>query len=398
MKRILIFFSLILLLNSYSFAQWIQKADFKGSSNRSMAVGFSIGNKGYIGTGSESINCGLPIRCDKDYNDFWEYDPVNNTWTQKADFGGGARVQAVGFSIGTKGYIGSGGRIGYNPDFWEYDPAKDTWKQKADFPGLARWAAVGFSIGNKGYFGTGNNGIRPFKDFWEFDPANNTWTQKADFPGAARNGAVCFSIGSKGYIGLGWAEDDIKKDFWEYNPESDSWKQIADLPTTSRQGATGFSIGLKGYVVAGHDGSYRNDFWEWDSTTNTWSQKPNFGGSGRISAVGFSIGSNGYFGTGNGGLYENDFWQYNTGIASNSLLSDTVNFVKIFPNPANNTTTIECPNEFDIEIVNIDGRQMESYLKNETNLTINLHGFPKGIYFLKIITDHKILVKKIIKQ
>lgn len=31
-----------------------------------------------------------------------------NSWTQKADLGGTARANAVGFSIGTKGYIGTG--------------------------------------------------------------------------------------------------------------------------------------------------------------------------------------------------------------------------------------------------------------------------------------------------
>ena len=31
-----------------------------------------------------------------------------NTWTQKADFGGTGRNGAVGFSIGSKGYIGTG--------------------------------------------------------------------------------------------------------------------------------------------------------------------------------------------------------------------------------------------------------------------------------------------------
>lgn len=32
-----------------------------------------------------------------------------NTWTQRADFGGIARLYAVGFSIGNKGHIGTGG-------------------------------------------------------------------------------------------------------------------------------------------------------------------------------------------------------------------------------------------------------------------------------------------------
>jgi len=398
MKKILMFFTLVLLLDFYSFAQWTRKADLIGSSNRNMAVGFSIGNKGYIGTGSESTNCGLPRRCENDYKDFWEFDPVNNTWTQKADFGGDARIQAVGFSIGTKGYIGTGGRGDYKTDFWEYDSANNIWTRKSDFPGLARWAAIGFSIGNKGYIGTGANGIRRFKDFWEYDSANNTWLQKADFPGTVRNGAVCFSIGSKGYIGLGWSEGDVKNDFWEYNPENNSWKQIADFPMTGRQIATGFSIGLKGYVIAGHDGTYRNDFWEWDSTTNIWSQKPNFEGSGRISAIGFSIGSNGYFGTGSDGIYKNDFWQYNTGTTSETISFDNADFAKIFPNPTNNKITIEYPKVFDIEIADLNGRKIEFYQQNKTNLVIDLKGYPKGIYFLTIRSDHKILVKKIIKQ
>src|SRR4249919_3048148 len=63
---------------------------------RGSAVSFSIGNKGYIGTGDS-------------YNDFWEYDPATNVWTQKADFGGKGRDWATGFSIGNKGYIGTGG-------------------------------------------------------------------------------------------------------------------------------------------------------------------------------------------------------------------------------------------------------------------------------------------------
>src|ERR1700712_5419805 len=33
-------------------------------------------------------------------------------WTQKADFAGGLRDRAVGFSIGNKGYIGTGNNVG----------------------------------------------------------------------------------------------------------------------------------------------------------------------------------------------------------------------------------------------------------------------------------------------
>jgi N-acetylneuraminic acid mutarotase len=153
---------------------------------RTGAVGFSIGNKGYIGTGCTELNSSVTTYV----KDFWEYDPVADTWTQKADFGGGFTNAAAGFSIGNKGYVGTGSHITYTDgnvvqtgikEFWQYDPATDTWTQKADFGGSERELAKGFSIGNKGYIGWGQNtGYSSLKEFWEYNPATDTWTRKAD--------------------------------------------------------------------------------------------------------------------------------------------------------------------------------------------------------------------------
>ena len=42
-----------------------------------------------------------------------------NTWTQKADCGGAERIYPVGFSIGGKGYLGTGwDGSAYQRDFW----------------------------------------------------------------------------------------------------------------------------------------------------------------------------------------------------------------------------------------------------------------------------------------
>ena len=91
----------------------------------------------------------------------------------------------------------------------------NTWTQKADFGGVNRTGAVGFSIDSKGYIGTGDSGSGPLKDdFWEFDPVLNVWAQKANFGGGPREDAVGFSIGSKGYIGTGHAGSNVlKNDF-----------------------------------------------------------------------------------------------------------------------------------------------------------------------------------------
>ena len=241
-----------------------------------------------------------------------------DAWTQKKDFGGTGRHNAVGFSIGSKGYIGTGNDsygTSLTKDFWEYDPVADTWKQMADFGGTARAAAVGFSIGSKGYIGMGYDDSSAVKDFWEFDPIANTWAPKADFGGSARSNAVGFAIGNKGYMGTGY-DGSLTKDFWEYNPVADTWTQRADFGRTpGANGTVGFSIGSKGYIGTGSDGSaIKNDFWEYDPVADTWTQKADFGGTGRGNGVGFSIGSRGYIGTGsyNAPQYR-DFWEYNPG-------------------------------------------------------------------------------------
>ncbi len=289
---------------------WVQKNDFAGTA-RQGAVGFSIGNKGYLGTGNDGNLM----------KEFWEYDFAANTWSQRADFGGTARTHSAGFSIGSKGYIGTGVDIVaviYFKDFWEYDQAFNTWTQKADFGGTARKNAVGFSIVSKGYIGTGYaDGTGLTKGFWEYDPAADTWAQKADLDGAARYRAVGFSIGSNGYVGTGSdLANNSMRDFWGFDPVADAWTQKADLGGAAREKAVGFSIGSKGYLGTGNNGNtnYR-DLWEYDAAANTWEQKADFGGVGRRYAIGFSIGNKGYLGTGGDkdNLYK-DFWEYDPGI------------------------------------------------------------------------------------
>jgi N-acetylneuraminic acid mutarotase len=298
---------------------WTQKADF-GGVVREGAVGFSIGDKGYI-AGGDNINLGQV------YKDLWEYDPGTDTWTQKSDISGDDLAGldlAVAFSIGSKGYVGTG-RLSATAtqgvkSFWEYDPAANTWTPKADFGGTGRYSAVGFSIGNKGYIGTGLNNSAPLSDVWEYNPAANTWTRKADFAGGGRSDAVGFSISNKGYLGTGVP---ASRDFWEYDPAANTWTQKTDFGGGGpRNGAVGFSVNGKGYIGAGVYGfmSY-SDLWEYDPAANAWTQKTDFGGGVRYRAAGFVIGSKGYIGTGLVGNplraapVSNDFWEYDTGNA-----------------------------------------------------------------------------------
>ena len=217
MKTTFQLFSILILVGLNNYAQvpnsWTPKANLTATL-RFGAVGFSIGNKCYIGTG---LNQTVPSYL----KDLWEWDPGSGglgTWTQKADLPQQvgvpsiARTGAVAFSIGNVGYIGTGlGPLNYyNNDFYEYNPVNNQWRQRASLP-IARKDAVGFSIGDKGYIGTGTNGLIDYKDFYEYDTTFNSWTQKTDFGGVATYGAVGFSIGKNGYIGTG---ANTPSEFW----------------------------------------------------------------------------------------------------------------------------------------------------------------------------------------
>jgi N-acetylneuraminic acid mutarotase len=197
---------------------WTREPDFPGAA-RWAAAGFVIGHKAYIGTGLDETNTAL--------QDLWEWDQPSGTWTQKANYPAEGRYHAAGFSIFNKGYIGTG--MSFFPstgdpgtDFYEWDQASDTWSSCSflNMPTItSRCCAVGFSLGSAGYLCTGNGpGNLMYNDAWYWDPVN-LWSQGNNFSGSARYGAVAFTIGNKGYIGTGWGQG-YQKDLWEYDPSA----------------------------------------------------------------------------------------------------------------------------------------------------------------------------------
>lgn len=199
---------------------WTQKADFPGAA-RGYAFGFAIGDKGYIGGGFS----GLPGSFIA-YSDLYEYDPATDSWTQKAGYpGAGGALGAVGFAAGVKGYAGCGSSIDVqgnqtlHDDFWEYDPVTDAWTQKADYAGGIRGEATAFAVCSKGYIGLGYNVPHASfnNDFWEYDPASDTWIAINDFGGVPRAYAPGAAIGKSGYAATGSNGITNFNDHWEYH-------------------------------------------------------------------------------------------------------------------------------------------------------------------------------------
>lgn len=272
--------------------------------NSEYAVGFSIGNYGYV--------------LDNGYNPrLYEYNPFSEKWILKKTMNfNGYLYGAVGFSIGRKGYIITGtihsgdysssySYSGGCREFWEYeiDYNNMTLLQDDDaFPGEARSYAFGFSIGSKGYIGGGINlSGKRLNDFWEYDPNATPKWKKLEKPLPVGTGvcAVGFSTADKGYVGLGESDG-----FYQFEPSS-GWSYHSNFGDGKRTSAVGFSIGEKLYVGLG---KLSNEFYEFDGKSN-WVKIASFPGGKRAGAVCFTINNKGYVGTGSGPL-KKDFWEF----------------------------------------------------------------------------------------
>jgi len=285
-------------------APWTQKANI---SSREEAYAFSIGEKGYVGGG----------RMFTRFKDLYEYDPVTDTWTQKAnspDF----ITAGVGFSVNGKGYAGMGydSPEGALKTLYEYNPDTNTWSQKANLPGVGRIKAIAFTIGDKGYVGLGERGIIPrvfLSDFYQYDPGTDSWSSVASFFGGARRGTVGCSVAGKGYVGLGYGGDNYYySDFYQYDPGTDSWSLVASFPGAAREGAVAFSIINTIFVGSGYGvpEGYHKDFFAYNSLLNEWVKiidMDNF----RANAVSFAIRNKGYVVSGFPTYTET--WEYNSG-------------------------------------------------------------------------------------
>jgi len=291
--------------NEVSFTSpWTKKSDFQGVG-RWLAVGLSIKGKGYVGLGNPTGSY-----YDSYLNDFWEYDPESDNWTQKSNFIEG-RLYPVYFTINDTGYIGAGYRwITLPSDFWQYNPASDTWVKKGSQASY-NVTPVCFSAQGCGYYCDDIN-----KYLWKYDPALDAWKKQSALP-ASRTWATGFAIGNKLYFCTGYYEGKFYNELWEYDLSTNKWTTRAPLPDCKRFGSIGFTLNGKGYVGLGQSviaitGPLLKDIWEYDPNSNSWRHVTDFPGGNRISAICFEINGKEYIGTGKNDQNQvtNDFWEF----------------------------------------------------------------------------------------
>lgn len=368
--------------------QWTKLNDFSGYK-REKAVAFSIQETGYLATGVDTA--------EQVHNDLWAYHPETDSWEQKADLPADGRRNAVAFVIENKAYVGTG--INHDnadlgdvlDDFWQYEPLNNSWTQMADYPGyggLGLYYATGFSIGDKGYICGGKKGPNDYTDeMWEYNAEFGYWIQKADFPGGDRYQLSSFVIDEQAFVGLGTDHDVYQNDFWAYSPSTDAWVQKTDFPAGGRACATAFQIQQRGFICLGTDGGLKKDLLEYNPFNDSWTVRADFEGSARKHAVSFVINQIAYVGTGKGESGKKaSFYSYQ-GMPVLNTVHNSINGFHIYPNPVNNMlyfTPMDDLNE--IKWYSLDGQLIKISPAQQASTTVT--DMPNGFYLI-ILVDSK---------
>jgi len=170
--------------------KWTQKS-FMPGSQRAGAVSWVYNNKGYLLCGRTPGSRWAVNNMCYDFWTFDPNKADSVAWTRLRDISNTSsstyddgytnivRELASGFVItgtssGDKGYLTCGANGTSYTYTWEYDFASDLWTEKTPFEGGARVNAVGFTIKNRGFVGTGlpsaTGGGVGFQDLLEFFP------------------------------------------------------------------------------------------------------------------------------------------------------------------------------------------------------------------------------------
>jgi N-acetylneuraminic acid mutarotase len=401
-KQIKLFFAILffgIALNSYSAWQWT-KVQALGNGKRFESTSFSINGKGYV-------TCGLDTN-DNCYNDLWEYDPVFNFWTQKANLPASYRRAAFGFEINGKGYVGGGiddavssiGNI-FN-QFWMYDPTLNTWTTKANTP-ISAFRSAGISCNGKGYMIGGANSFSIFSSVYEYNPLTDNWVSKANFPGnpnssGGREAGTGTALNNKIYFGLGKDDSFFQNDWWEFNPSNNTWVRKTDFPASGRTGAWSFTINNMACVGMGSDGSFNSDTWWYDVIADAWNYTCTFSGGGRRSVAAFAIGNVGYMGTGkSSGGTKQDFYRLDADVSVNDIAAAS-NLISVFPNPVTIdgfTAVVETElTDASILILNQEGKLMSSEPLLNREKHFDRNELKSGLYFIVIKNKKQLLATK----
>jgi uncharacterized repeat protein (TIGR01451 family) len=178
------------------------------------------------------------------------FDPAANRWTQGGDLPHAAAemaVAAAGGKLYAFGGTASGGVV--LSSNLEYDPITQSWTERAPMPSGPREAASAAELGGKIYVAGGWPALRTFEGY---DPTTDSWMSLAPMPTGrqspslvAADGYLYAIGGGNGFEGLPTVE--------RYDPAADSWVAMPSLASPQRAGTSAVYVAGRLFVAGGID-------------------------------------------------------------------------------------------------------------------------------------------------
>jgi N-acetylneuraminic acid mutarotase len=388
--------AILLCFSGKLFSQsWNQTTSFPGTP-RDDASYFKIGTKHYIGTGRE-----VGFGCTRD---FYIYDESTLSWGNSYPIPvGKERQYASGFAYNGKGYLFGGENCSgfYYNDFWTYDPANDTWTELNTLPSAGRAGMVHFILQDTLYIIGGRNTNGILNEVWTFNFSTQTWSQKNNLPTNGIWRGIAFTFQNNVFIGLGRNnlnnQMGYNAEVLSYQPGSDSWSAVPNL-----------HWGTKSYVGYAQTDSLLFLFGGLDSTGQiltsverihlsdfTTDLLPDFPSVARKGGVAF--------------LVQNDLY-YTTGVSTDTRFNETWGLdnvanleevklfdIEIFPNPCSTELTIEAFEPIiSIEIIDELGRILFTEKINATHFQLPTFFLVSGNYNIRVKTENYERIEKLV--
>lgn len=292
-----------------------------GGVPRVGAVSFTIDKVVYAGLGMDVDN--------KLLTDFWKRSADGGWYKIETPFpsvANGGRIGASAFVLNGKAYVG----LGYQPqltagqnklflnDFYEFNPVDETWTKIADCTLTPRRDAVAFVLNNIAYVGSGaEESDKVTNDFRSFD--GTTW-KDAGTAGEKRRGGTAFVIDGFAYVCLGYSSGSaLAVDMMRF--DGTTWTamphKLADISDDDfdddynqipRAYAVSFVSNLMGdpraYIATGTNGSLTKTCWEYSPKTDRWDEMTSLPAraNGRVQGIGYVVDDYGYIALGGSGF------------------------------------------------------------------------------------------------
>jgi N-acetylneuraminic acid mutarotase len=376
---------------------WMKLSPLPDSVQRTAAGYFLIDSDLYIAGGQLGDNF-------IELNTVWQYHIPTDAWVRKSNLPFGAASTTSSLVLNAKGYfliaLDSSSNNGCDRMFWEYNPITDVWTRKAEFPDSSRGNSVCFTYNGKGYVGQTYSCNAADSHFWEYDPTFDQWSQIATLPADVIAGSVAIAtLPADAYLFGGYDLGfNFLHDIWRYNIVLNQWDSIGQMPGLSRSYGSfwGFDSVIVGGggMVSDNDSIFHlgNDFYKYDIKRNLWTPlvfQNSFDSTGFGAA--FIYNKRGYYFGGLSRLvpyktFSNDMWSFDasrylpdttTGITN---LKTDASFI-LYPNPVSRDRGFSISTSESGEI----------FFYDELGRTLDERKLNRGITPIKLATDEEVV-------